>query len=88
VGWASALSVDVQSTTPVSRVTWVRTGSATHSFNNEQRFMELPFTQSGTRLQVTTPASVTQAPPGYYMLFVFDAVGVPSVAKIIRMAAS
>jgi Domain of unknown function (DUF1929) len=88
VGWASALTVDVQSTTPISRVTWVRTGAATHSFNNEQRFMELPFTQTGTQLQVTTPASVTQAPPGYYMLFVFDAAGVPSVARILRMAAS
>jgi Domain of unknown function (DUF1929) len=83
-----ALTVDVQSTTPISRVTWVHTGAATHSFNNEQRFMELPFTQTGTQLQVTTPASVTQAPPGYYMLFVFDAAGVPSVARILRMAAS
>jgi hypothetical protein len=37
-------------------------------------------------LTVTLPTADPNAiVPGYYMLFVFDQAGVPSVAKIIRM---
>lgn len=42
---------------------------------------------AGTRLDVTGPANSGVAPPGYYMLFVIDAEGVPSVAKIVQVTA-
>jgi YVTN family beta-propeller protein len=69
----------------VSRVTLVKTGSMSHSFNFEQRFLELPFRASGSRVTVQAPTRAAEAPPGYYLLFVFDAAGVPSVAKIVRL---
>jgi hypothetical protein len=48
--------------------------------------MKLTFTGSGTSaLTVTAPARAALAPPGYYMLFVINGSGVPSVAKIIRI---
>ena len=72
-------------TTAIGRVTLVRTGSVTHSFNNEQRFMELPFTRSGTTLTVTAPASRVIAPPGYFLLFVLNTAGVPSLARIVAI---
>lgn len=34
---------------------------------------------------LTAPASAQVAPPGYYMLFVLDAHGVPSAAKIVQL---
>ena len=40
---------------------------------------------SGKTLAVTAPAASEIAPPGYYMLFVFDAAGVPSIARIVRL---
>jgi Domain of unknown function (DUF1929) len=70
----------------VSRVTLVKTGAVTHSFNMDQRFLELPFTVNtdGT-LSVTAPQRASDATPGYYLLFAIDGNGVPSVGKIIAI---
>jgi hypothetical protein len=85
LGWAQPFNVGVSSATPVSRVTLIRTGVVTHDFNSNQRFQDLGFTQQDSQLSLTTPPSAGIAPPGYYMLFVFDGSGVPSVAKILRI---
>jgi hypothetical protein len=69
----------------ISRVTLVKTGAVTHSFNMDQRFLELPFTESNKTLFVQTPQNANIAPPGYYLLFVFNSQGVPSVGEIVRM---
>ena len=45
----------------------------------------MPFTKSGTQITATLSASAQLAPPGYYMLFVFNTAGVPAVAKIISI---
>ncbi|HEX5685644.1 MAG TPA: PA14 domain-containing protein [Ideonella sp.] len=79
------VTVDVDSTSTISRVTLVKTGSTTHGWNMEQRFVELPFRAEGNRLRVQAPTRAADAPPGYYQLFVFDANGVPSVAKLLFM---
>ncbi len=68
-----------------SRVVLVKTGSVTHGNNMEQRFVELPFTANGTSLSVQAPSRAGEATPGFYMLFVLNAAGVPSVSKIVRM---
>jgi hypothetical protein len=69
----------------VSRVTLVKTGLATHTVDFDQRFMELSYTASGSEVSATLPASPNVAPPGFYMVFVFNKAGVPSVAKIFRL---
>jgi hypothetical protein len=51
----------------------------------DQRFINLSFTASSKTLNVTMPVNANTAPPGYYMLFVFNSAGVPSVAKIIKL---
>jgi hypothetical protein len=71
--------------TGISKVTLVKTGSVTHTVDFDQRFINLSFTASSKTLNVTMPANANVAPPGYYMLFVFNSAGVPSVAKIIRL---
>lgn len=69
----------------ISRVTLLHTGSVTHANNVEQRFQDLAFTQAGQNLQITSPANPTYTIPGYYLLFVINNNGVPSVAKIIKL---
>ncbi|GAA4704290.1 Type 1 glutamine amidotransferase (GATase1) [Promicromonospora umidemergens] len=76
---------DVQADGPVSRVTLVRNGSVTHGFNNDQNFQDLAFSQTDGALTVETPVDGTYAPPGAYMLFVFDEDGTPSVADIVQI---
>jgi len=82
--WGARINVGVD-VAGVSRVTLVKTGSATHTVDFDQRFLPLSYTASGTQLNVTLPANANVAPPGYYMLFVFNSAGVPSVAKIIKI---
>jgi hypothetical protein len=70
----------------LARATLVRLSSVTHSTNFDQRFIELPILArdgNNLTLSVNTDRFVTQ--PGYYMLFVFDAQGVPSVSKILQL---
>ncbi|NJO67686.1 MAG: DUF1929 domain-containing protein [Rhodospirillales bacterium] len=72
---------------PVSRFTIVRLGSATHAFNNDQRFHEVEnFTRiDSDRYRLRFPGNRNAVPPGYYMLFAIDQDGVPSEAKIIYL---
>ena len=49
-----------------------------------QRFLPLAFAAGGTSLTVTAPADANLAPPGYYLLFLVDTSGVPSVAATVR----
>ncbi len=78
-------SVELGAATAVSRVTLVKTGSVTHSWNMEQRFQDLPFNANGAQLSVQAPTRAAFAPPGHYLLFVLDSAGVPSVGKILRI---
>ena len=79
-------AVTVGSAAPISRVTLVHTGVKTHSFDSGQRFLQLGFTQVGQTLTITLPTiNPNIIVPGYYMLFVFNQAGVPSVAKIIHV---
>jgi PKD repeat protein len=69
----------------ISRVVLLKTGSATHNWNMEQRFMDLAFSGSGNAWTVQAPTRAGEAPPGFYMLFVFDQAGVPSQAQFLRI---
>ncbi|NML17780.1 glyoxal oxidase [Azohydromonas caseinilytica] len=77
----SELRVELAPGVQATRLTLVRSGSVTHSFNHEQRFMALEFKQSGAELRATLPADVNRLLPGYYLLFVFDEHGVPSMGQ-------
>lgn len=81
---------------PIVKVTLLRLGSMTHSFDSDQRFLDLPFIvgidietgQPNGQLAVTAPPNAFHAPPGDYMLFVFSRIGnkdVPSEAKYIKV---
>jgi YVTN family beta-propeller protein len=77
--------VDLATGNSAARVALVKTGSVTHSWNMDQRFQDLTFQASGTQLAVQAPTRAALAPPGYYMLFVLNSAGVPSVARMVRV---
>jgi hypothetical protein len=60
--------------------------AVTHANDMSQRHVPLAATAgpAGT-LTVTAPAAPALAPPTYYMLFVLNDQGVPSIAKFIRL---
>jgi hypothetical protein len=69
----------------IATVSLIRLGSVTHAFDQNQRYLQLPFTTASGALNVQAPANANLAPPGYYMLFILDANGVPSVAAILKL---
>lgn len=74
----------------VRKVGLVGLGAATHGVDQGQRYVPLSFSYNpaaGGTLSVTAPASGNVAPPGYYMMFVVDDRGVPSVASMIKVEA-
>jgi hypothetical protein len=71
--------------TDIRAVNLMRTGAVTHAFNQNQRFLPLAFQQTTGGLTVQMPSGPNAAPPGYYMLFILNANGVPSVAPIIKV---
>ncbi len=80
------VAITVGPTDIISRLTFVRTGSATHSSNGDQRFIDLPFAQEGQNVTAVLPTDTTTLVPGFYMLFAFNDSGVPSTASIINIA--
>jgi len=80
------IQVAVTTARTVSRVTFVKTGSATHGWNMDQRFVDLPFNAASDGvLAVQIPARASDVPPGTWMMFVIDDAGVPSEAKLVRV---
>ena len=69
----------------ITRVTWVRLSSVTHGFNSNQRINTLKFARAAGGLSVTAPTSPNLSPPGHYLLFLLNANGVPSAAKIVQV---
>jgi hypothetical protein len=79
---------DVTMTSPgaITEAVLMRPGAATHAFDMEQRLVELVIRGVvDGKLRLETPPNANIAPPGYYMLFVLNAAGVPSEAKFVRL---
>jgi hypothetical protein len=70
----------------IQKVALVGIGSVTHAFNMNQRYVPLTIaSRTSNSVTVTSPANANLAPPSYYMLFVINNNGVPSVAPIIQV---
>jgi hypothetical protein len=64
----------------------MRDGAVTHAFDMDQRMVGMSFTAGSGSLTVTAPSNGNIAPPGYYMLFLLNSSGVPSVATFVQLA--
>lgn len=69
----------------VASVALVKAGSVTHQVNTDQRRVPLSFMVNGDTITAGTPSNVHLLPPGYYLLFLVDYDGVPSIAPWIRV---
>jgi len=65
----------------------IRNGAVTHAFDENTRYVPLTFQQVAGGLTVTAPANGNIAPPGFYMLFLVNNSGVPSVAPFVQVVA-
>jgi hypothetical protein len=69
----------------ISSAVLIRTGAPTHFFDQSTRFVPVTFQQTSGGLTVQAPANSNLGQPGYYMLFIVNSSGVPSVAPFIQL---
>jgi hypothetical protein len=86
VTYHTRFAISTPNAASIGKVALLRLGAVTHSVNMEQRYVPLSFTAGATTINATAPANANVAPPGVYMLFVIGADGVPSVARMVRVA--
>jgi hypothetical protein len=86
ISYGNAFTVQTPDAANINRVALLRNGTVTHAFGMDQREVELSFTAQSGSLTVTAPPNGNIAPPGYYMLFLLNSSGVPSVATFVRVA--
>ena len=71
----------------IDTVCLIAPGLTTHSFNSTQRLVDVPVSRAPPNtLDATILSDRTVAPPGWYMLFVVDNDGVPSVARWLHLS--
>jgi len=88
VAYAGPFQVQSPNATDIGSVVLMRAGSPTHAFDMEQRMVGLSFSTAGTTLTVSGPPDARIAPPGYYMLFLLNRQGVPSIAPFVQVSAT
>ncbi len=88
IAWGGSFNVATPDAANISQVILMRPGSNTHSFDMDQRYVGMSFTASSGSLTVTAPPNSNIAPPGYYMLFIINNNGVPSVAPFVLLSGS
>jgi hypothetical protein len=86
-GSAIKLTVKKVKASKIRNIVLMGLSTVTHSHDSGQRYVPLDFSVTGRRtLEATVTSNPNIAPPGYYMLFVLNAKGVPSVARMIRLS--
>lgn len=85
LGYRAAFTVTSPQAASIARLVLIKPGAVTHSCNFDQRYVACTFTASGTRLSAVAPPSANSAPPGWYLLFLVDVAGVPSVASWVHV---
>jgi hypothetical protein len=85
VAYGQSLKVETPDGATIAKVTLIRFSSVTHAFDQSARLVPLTFTGGTRALTLTFPASPSTAPPGPYMLFLVNADGVPSEARIVLL---
>ena len=88
VGYGTTFQISTPDAASIGKVALVRLGSQTHSVEMEQRYLPLGFTAASGTLTASVPANANTAVPGVYMLFIIDAAGVPSVAKMVTVSSA
>jgi len=84
----SKLTFDVLKTNSVTGVILMSTPSISHFMNcGNNRYIELPFTQTGNKVSTTIPSNPMKVLDGFYHLIVM-VDDIPSVSKIIRIEGS
>lgn len=89
--YGTDVSVHTPSAATIRWAHLIRPMAVTHSDDGSQRLVDLPIERNDHRhgdvchLRVSIPKNPNLAPPGWYLLFLCDHAGVPSVGKWVHL---
>jgi hypothetical protein len=88
ITYGQSFTLSTPDASTIASVVLMKAGSVTHSFDMDQRYVGLSFTvgQASGSLSVTGPPNSNIAPPGYYMLFLVNKAGTPSLASWVQVS--
>ena len=88
ITYGQSFTLSTPDASTISSVVLMKAGSVTHSFDMDQRYVGLSFTtgQTSGSLSVIAPSNSNIAPPGYYMLFLVNQTGTPSLASWVQVS--
>jgi hypothetical protein len=79
-------TITLASSQPAAKVRLIRPGAYTHVTDTEQRSVALPvLRQTDGSVTVSVPQNPNLLPADWYMLFVTNGAGVPSVAAWVQV---
>jgi Domain of unknown function (DUF1929)/Kelch motif len=85
-GYGQAIQISSPRAADIKWASLIRNCVTTHSFDGSQRLVDLPISsRAGGKVATTVPPNPNITPPGWYMLFLTDTDGVPSVASWVQV---
>ncbi len=81
----STITITTSNASTISQVNMLSLAAQTHTHDMSQRFVPLQFTKIANGLQAQIPNDEAVLPDGYFMLFIVNSDGVPSVAKMVKV---
>ena len=85
INYGQTLVIGSPEAAGIENVTLLRFAAVTHAFDQSQRLVPLTFAAGDGTLSLSLPTSRTVAPPGPYMLFVVNKLGVPSEGRVVLL---
>ncbi len=90
LSYGQSFTVPTPDASSIASVVLMKAGAVTHSFDMDQRYVGLAFSvatgTSSAGLKVSGPPNSNIAPPGYYMLFLVNKAGTPSLATWVQVS--
>jgi galactose oxidase-like protein len=84
--YGESFMVNTTTANAITSVCLIKPGSATHGYDQNQRFVPLAFEILGTTaLNVLAPRNGNDAPPGDYLLFIVNSDQVPAIARWVNL---
>ena len=85
IAFGATFTVASPGSASIASVALMRPSAVTHATNMSQGFVPLTFQDNGGTLEITAPSDTGSTPPGYYMLFLVNTAGVPSIAEFVHL---
>ncbi|MET7902471.1 galactose oxidase early set domain-containing protein [Streptomyces sp. NPDC005355] len=84
--WAYGSTQRITVDKPVTKASLIRPAAVTHSSDPNQRYVDLPMTVAGgNTIDLNLTSNPNLAPPGWYMLSVVGADGLPSASRWVHI---